>query len=137
VVPVAAAARRLATGRGLLADGAVAEAGEVLAEALALWRGPALADFRSELFARGEIARLEELRLVAVEASIEAELALGRHTEAVPRLVALVSEEPLRERLRELLMLALYRSGRQTDALQAYRDARAALDELGLEPTTV
>src|SRR5262245_11015092 len=121
--------------RGLLVAGEPAEAEQVLAEALALWRGPPLAEFRYEAFARDEIARLEELHLVALEQRLEAELALGRHVEAVPELEALVREHPLRERLRELLMLALYRSGRQADALAAYQDARSTLvEELGLDP---
>ena len=85
--------------------------------ALALWRGPPLSDFASEPFAQGEIARLEELRLAALEERIEADLALGRHAELVPELEALVREHPLRERLRAQLMLALYRSGRQAEAL--------------------
>jgi predicted ATPase/DNA-binding SARP family transcriptional activator len=105
-------------------------------EALALWRGPALAEFRYEEFARDEIGRLEELRLVALEQRLEADLALGADAEVVPELEALVREQPLRENLRRLLMLALYRSGRQADALAAYRDARAVLaDELGLNPS--
>jgi predicted ATPase len=105
-------------------------------DALGLWRGPPLAEFRYEAFARDEIARLEELRLVALEQRLEADLALGRHAETVPELEALVREHPLRENLRRLLMLALYRSGRQADALSAYQDARAALvDELGLDPS--
>jgi DNA-binding SARP family transcriptional activator/streptogramin lyase len=106
-----------------------------LREALALWRGPALADFAYDDFARGEIERLEELRENCIERRIELELALGRHDDLVPELEALVREHPLRERLRHQLMLALYRSGRQADALEAYRDARRVLrDELGLDP---
>ena len=106
-----------------------------LREALALWRGPALAEFAYASFAQTEIARLEELRLAAVEERIEADLALGRHADVVPELEALVGREPLRERLRGQLMLALYRSGRQADALEAYQQARAALvGELGIEP---
>src|SRR5439155_8185686 len=84
-----------------------------LRDALALWRGPALADFAYEPFAQTEIARLEELRTVALEERIEADLALGRHTELVFELEALVESHPLRERPRGQLMLALYRSGRQ------------------------
>ena len=98
----------------------------MLRSALALWRGPALADFEYEAFARDEIGRLEELRLVALGLRLEADLALGRAAEVVPELEALVREHPLRERLRELLILALYRAGRQADALAAYQDARAA-----------
>ena len=108
-----------------------------LREALALWRGPALADFAYDDFARGEIERLEELRETCIERRIELELELelGRHDDLVPELEALVREHPLRERLRHQLMLALYRSGRQADALEAYRDARRILrDELGLDP---
>ena len=102
---------------------------------LALWRGPPLSDFASEPFAQGEIARLEELHLAALEERIEADLALGRHAELISELEALVREHPLRERLRAQLMLALYRSGRQAEALAAYQQARKMLaEELGLEP---
>ena len=87
----------------------------------ALWRGPALADFTYEPFAQTEIARLEELRVVALEERIDADLALGRQAELVAELEALVDSQPLRERPRAQLMLALYRSGRQADALAAYR----------------
>jgi DNA-binding SARP family transcriptional activator len=105
------------------------------AEALRLWRGAPLADFTYEEFAQPEIARLEELRLKAVEERIDADLACGRHAALVPELEALVAEHPLRERLRGQLMLALYRSGRQGEALAVYRDARRLMqDELGLEP---
>jgi DNA-binding SARP family transcriptional activator len=104
-------------------------------EALALWRGPALADFAYQGFAQAEIARLEELRLVCLEERVDRELAAGRHAEAVGDLDALIREHPLRERLRAQLLLALYRCGRQADALAAYQDARRALvDELGIEP---
>ena len=128
--------RLLDHGRGLLASGAAREAAAALREALALWRGPALADFQDELFARDEMGRLEELRLVARTLRLEADLDQGRHAEVAPELEALVREHPLRERLRELLILALYRSGRQADALAAYHDARTTLvDELGLEPS--
>ncbi|HEY1563226.1 MAG TPA: BTAD domain-containing putative transcriptional regulator [Gaiellaceae bacterium] len=107
-----------------------------LREALALWRGPALADFAYEDFARHEIERLDELRSTGIERRIDLELALGQHVDLVPELEALVRMHPLRERLRGHLMVALYRSGRQADALDAYRDARAVLrDELGLEPS--
>src|SRR5262245_7323083 len=110
-------------------------AGE-LREALRLWRGQALADFADETFAQPEIRRLEELRLAALEKRIDADLALGRHTELVGELEALVGEFPLRERLRQQLMLALYRSGRQADALEAYQSARRTLaEQLGLEPS--
>jgi DNA-binding SARP family transcriptional activator/tetratricopeptide (TPR) repeat protein len=107
----------------------------VLGEALALWHGPPLADFTYEPFAQRAIAALSELRLVAIEDRLEAELALGRAGELVAELGEATEEHPFRERLRGLLMVALYRAGRQADALQAYRDARAALvDGLGIEP---
>ncbi len=107
-----------------------------LREALALWRGPALADLAYESFAQVEIARLEELRLTVLEQRIEADLALGRHAELVGELEALVTRFPLREPLRGQLMLALYRAGRQAEALDAYRAARRELvEELGLEPS--
>jgi class 3 adenylate cyclase len=106
-----------------------------LREALALWRGPALADLAYEPFAQTEAGRLEELRLAALEERIDADLELARHGELVAELEALVRHHPLRERLRGQLMLALYRTGRQADALQAYANARRTLvDELGLEP---
>jgi DNA-binding SARP family transcriptional activator len=109
-------------------------AAHILREALALWRGPVLADI-DEPFAVAEAARLDELRLVALEHALDAELALGRHAEAVAELDALVAELPLRENLRRLLMLALYRSGRQARALDVYRETRELLvDGLGLEP---
>ncbi|NUT55489.1 MAG: AfsR/SARP family transcriptional regulator, partial [Thermoleophilia bacterium] len=110
-------------------------ASAVLRQALALWRGPALADVGPLPFAEAEAERLDELRLAALEHVLEAELALGRHAEAVSELDALVAEQPLRENLRRLLMLALYRSGRQARALDVYRRGRARLvDELGIEP---
>ena len=108
---------------------------EEIEAALALWRGPPLEEFAYEGFAQAEIARLEELRLAATEERIEAELARGRHAALVPELEALVQQYPLRERLQGQLILALYRSGRQSEALEAYRRARRALDEeLGIEP---
>jgi DNA-binding SARP family transcriptional activator len=129
--------RLMEEGRSLLARGLPAAASERLRDALSLWRGPALADFAYESFAQTAIARLEEIRLAAVELRIDADLALGRHDELVGELEALVAEEPLRERLRGYLMTALYRSGRQAEALDAYKDARRALiDELGIEPST-
>jgi DNA-binding SARP family transcriptional activator len=113
----------------------VAERAAPLREALSLWRGPAFADLAFEPFAQPEIGRLEELRLGAVEDRIEAELELGLHDEVVGELEAFALGHPSRERLRELQMLALYRSGRQTDALRVYQDARIALiEELGIEP---
>ena len=127
--------RLLAHGRQALADGAAAEAAEALGLALELWRGPALADFRYEPFAQAEIARLDELRLVCLEERIEADLALGAGGELVGELQRLVGEHPLRERLHGQLMLALYHSGRQAEALEAYREVRELLlEELGLEP---
>jgi WD40 repeat protein/DNA-binding SARP family transcriptional activator len=104
-------------------------------EALALWRGPALDDVADEPFAADEARRLEELRLTAVELAIDADLAAGRHREVVGELAALVVEERLREKFHAQRMLALYRCGRQADALDAYRQARATLvDEIGVEP---
>jgi predicted ATPase/DNA-binding SARP family transcriptional activator/Tfp pilus assembly protein PilF len=127
---------RLEKGAGLLSSGVPAEAARVLRKALDLWRGPALAEFRDAPFARDEIDRLEELRLTALGRRIEADLAVGREVEVVPELETLVREHPLRESLRRLLILALYRSGRQADALAAYHDARKTLlDELGLDPS--
>ena len=111
-----------------------ARASTLLREALGLWRGPPLAEFGEEPFARVEAGRLQDLRLAALEERIEADLALGRHAELVGELEVLIAEHPQRERLRGQLMLALYRSGRQAEALEAYREARAALDELGIEP---
>jgi DNA-binding SARP family transcriptional activator len=106
-----------------------------LREALALWRGPPLSDLGYEPFAQPEIARLGELRLTVLEERIDADLALGRHAELVAELQALAAAHPQRERIRGQLMLALYRSGRQTEALDAYRDTRRTLvDELGIEP---
>jgi DNA-binding SARP family transcriptional activator len=107
-----------------------------LREALALWRGAALADVAYEAFAQAEISRLEELRVAALERRIDADLEAGLHHELVGEVEKLVREHPLRERLRGQLMLALYRSGRQAEALEAYRALRAALvDELGVEPS--
>jgi DNA-binding SARP family transcriptional activator len=110
--------------------------GELLRQALALWRGAPLADLAFETFAQREIARLEELRLEALEERVDADLELGAGAELVGELEALVRDHPLRERLRGQLMLALYRSGRQAEALEAYLGARRALvDELGIEPS--
>jgi len=124
-------------GRSLLARGLAADASKRLRDALSLWRGAALADFTYESFAQAPIARLEEIRLAAVELRIDADLLLGRHDELVGELEALVAEHPLRERLRRYLMTALYRSGRQAEALEAYQDARRALvDGLGIAPSS-
>jgi predicted ATPase/DNA-binding SARP family transcriptional activator/tetratricopeptide (TPR) repeat protein len=107
----------------------------LLAEALGLWRGPALAEFALDGFARDEVTRLEEARIRAVELKTEADLALGRHAELAGELKALVAAHPLRERLRGQLMLALYRSGRQGEALRVFQEGRTALaDELGVDP---
>ena len=107
----------------------------MLAEAESLWRGRPLADLEFEPFARIEVDRLEELRLVAAEERIDSELALGHHSRLVAELEAQVAAHPLREHLRGQLMLALYRCGRQADALEAYRTGRAVMSEqLGLEP---
>jgi predicted ATPase/DNA-binding SARP family transcriptional activator len=109
---------------------------EKLREALGLFRGEALSDVRDEGIAAAEAARLEELRLAVVEDRVEADLALGRHAEVVPELERLVADNPLRERLRAQLMLALYGAGRQADALQSFQDARAILvEELGIDPS--
>jgi DNA-binding SARP family transcriptional activator len=106
-----------------------------LREALALWRGDPLAEFAYAPFAEAEIRRLEELRLSAVEDLVDAELELGRHADVIGELEPLVAANPLRERMRGQLMLALYRTGRQAEALQSYQDARVALVEgLGIDP---
>ena len=115
---------------------APSNAARKLTEALALWRGPALADLAYQGFAQPEIARLQEMRLAVLAQRIDADLALGRHAELVGELEALVARHPLQERLRCQLMLALYRSARQAEALEAYRAARRELsEELGLEPS--
>ena len=103
-------------------------------EALGLWRGPPLPEFSQFEFARREADRLEELRAVALEGLVEARLALGEHSDVIATITGLVAANPLRENPRRLLMLALYRCGRHAEALAAYRDAGAALDELGLQP---
>jgi DNA-binding SARP family transcriptional activator len=109
---------------------------EKLRRALSLWRGPPLGDLGFESFAQSEIARLEEFRLVVVEDKVEAELEAGRHAELVGELETLAEEHPLRERLRAQLMLALYRAGRQAEALQIYHETRRVLvDELGIDPS--
>jgi DNA-binding SARP family transcriptional activator len=113
-----------------------AEASRLLAEALALWRGPALAEFASEPFGPEAAARLEDSRLAALEKRIEADLALGRHAGLIGELEELVAAQPLRERPRAQLMLALYRSGRQADALELYRSTRRTfVDDLGIDPS--
>jgi DNA-binding SARP family transcriptional activator len=127
-------AQRAAEGRALLErDPDTASA--LLREALAVWRGTALAEFTFEPFAQIEIGRFEELRLQCLEDRIEADLGAGRHTDLIPELEALARAEPRRERLRAQLMRALYRSGRAADALAVYRATREALaEELGIEP---
>ena len=125
----------LEQGRRQLAGGEPEPASLTLRDALALWRGPALADLAFERFAQTEIARLEELRLTALEARIDADLALGRHDSLVAELETLVAAHPYREGLRAQLMLALYRSDRQGEALETYRRARQTFSvELGIEP---
>ncbi len=124
-----------AEGREALRDNDPPEAASKLREALGLWRGPALADFAYEPFAQTEAARLEEARLDALEDRIDADLARGEHASLCSELEALVGEHPTRERLQGQLMLALYRSGRQAEALERYAAARRSLqEELGIEP---
>jgi DNA-binding beta-propeller fold protein YncE len=122
-------------GRDALQAGNPREAASALRESLALWRGAPLAGLEGEPFARDAAGRLDDLRLAALELRVEADLALGRHAALVGELERLVAEHPFREGLRRQLMLALYRSGRQADALAAYRSARRTfMDELGVEP---
>ena len=110
------------------------EARRLLGEALLMWRGPALADLRDSDIAREEAERLDELRALAIERRVEASLGCGEHAETIGTIRGLVAANPVRERPRRLLMLALYRSGRHAEALAAYRDACDALDEIGLQP---
>ncbi|MBA3734901.1 MAG: AfsR/SARP family transcriptional regulator [Actinobacteria bacterium] len=127
--------RLLSEGRAALTAGDYSDALDRLHAALALWHGAPLTDLSYERFAQDEVTRLDELHVAALEDRFEAELALGRHDELVPELEALVTRQPLRERLRAQLMLALYRAGRQAEALDAYRAARRTLlTELGIEP---
>jgi YVTN family beta-propeller protein len=124
-----------AHGRAALAADQPGRAAELLRDALALWRGPAFGDLAYEAALQDGAASLEERRLGAVEDRVDADLALGRHAELIAELDRLVAENPLRERLRGQQMLALYRSGRQADALRAYADARRQLvEQLGIEP---
>jgi DNA-binding SARP family transcriptional activator/ABC-type transport system substrate-binding protein/streptogramin lyase len=126
----------LERGRQQSADRKHADALATLEDALELWRGPPLADLAYEDFVRTEIERLTELRLVATEERIDAELALGRHDTLVPELEGLIAKHGLRERLRGQLMLALYRSGRHAEALRVYADTRKRLiEDLGMEPS--
>ena len=123
-------------GRRALTENDPERAAGLLREALEVWRGPPLADLRFEPFAQPEIRRLEELRLAALEDRFDADLESGRYAELVAELEALVDEHPLRERLNRQLVVALYRAGRQAEALEAYRAARTRLiDEIGVEPT--
>jgi DNA-binding SARP family transcriptional activator/WD40 repeat protein len=128
--------RLVAEGRRLLAGGDPAAAAARLREGLGLWRGTPLADLALLEFVAPEVRRLQELRLGALMERIDADLALGRHAELLPELETLVASEPLRERFREQLMIALYRSGRRPEALAVYRETSELLrEELGLEPT--
>ena len=127
--------QRLSDGGRALEQDKPEQAAAILREAESLWRGRPLADLELEPFAQFEVQRLDQLRMLAVEERIEAELELGRHATLCPELESLVAEHPLRERLRGELMLALYRSGRQADALDVYRLGRSLLArELALEP---
>jgi DNA-binding SARP family transcriptional activator len=127
--------RLVSLGRNLLGGGDPEGALAAIGQGLGLWRGDALADFTFQPFAAVEIVRLNELRAIAVETRFEAMLATGRHAAAVGDIERAIAEFPLREGLRVLLMTALYRSGRQAEALRAYEEARSMLaDELGLEP---
>jgi DNA-binding SARP family transcriptional activator len=127
---------RLARGAEQLAHGRPRQAAATLKDALGLWRGPPLVDVCDESFAQPEIARLDDVRLTCLGKRLDADLACGRHAELTGELEALVRQHPLRERLRGQLMIALYRAGRQADALAAYRAAREALvDGLGIEPS--
>jgi DNA-binding SARP family transcriptional activator len=127
--------RLVAEGRSGLVAGRVGHAAAVLEEALSLWRGRPLDDLAYEPFAQPEIARLDGLRVEALEHLVDAKLALGRHVEVVGELEALIADHPYREGLRAQLILALYRCDRQAEALQAYQDARRTLvEELGIEP---
>src|SRR3954451_20462141 len=127
--------RLAADGLQAVATGQLERAASVLNDALSLWRGPALAELASVWLAPGELARLEERRLVAIEARVDAELGLGRHGALVAELQAHVAEQPWRERFHAQLILALYRAGRQAEALEAYRLAREVLvEQLGIEP---
>jgi WD40 repeat protein/DNA-binding SARP family transcriptional activator len=127
--------RLVEDGRRALADGQPEHAASLLRKALTLWRGEPLGELALEPFARSETARLQEGRLAAIEARVEADLAAGRHADLVGELQRLVADNPLRERLAGQLMLALYRCGRQTEALVAYQAKRRVLiSEIGVEP---
>ncbi|MGZ4725142.1 MAG: BTAD domain-containing putative transcriptional regulator, partial [Ilumatobacteraceae bacterium] len=125
----------VAAGRSNALSGDLSRAAELLAEADSLWRGGALAEFAYEEFASAEVSRISELRLAAVEERLDIELQLGRHRVVIGELEALVTAHALRERLRGLLMIALYRAGRQADALRVFQEGRRILgEELGLDP---
>ena len=127
--------RCVAAARAEVERGDLEEAVARFAEAESLWRGPALADFLYDDFAQPHIVRLDEVRLSLIEDRVDAELALGRHARSIGDLEALVNGNPLRERARGQLMVALYRTGRQADALRVFQDGREALaEELGLDP---
>ncbi|MFT7650000.1 MAG: putative ATPase [Candidatus Poriferisodalaceae bacterium] len=126
----------LAAARQAFEVGDIDRAASLVEEALALWRGPALADFRYDDFARADAERLDEERVAAIELQLDIALADGRHTEVAPQLAQLTLEHPLREGLWARRVLALYRSGRQSEALRVFHDARESLAEVGLEPGT-
>src|SRR6266542_221576 len=133
---VAALRRAVEEGRSALEASDPWAAARLLHEAVSLWRGPVLADVVAAGAIWPELAGIDELRIGATEARIEADLVAGRHHDLIGELEALVRQHPLREHLHGHLMLALYRSGRQADALAAYRDARhTRVDELGIEPS--
>ena len=128
-------AARFRDGRRALQEGDPAKARELLGDALGLWRGPPLAEIAFEDFAQGEIRRLEELRLSALETRIDADLHVGRHAELIPELERVLADQPTREPIAGQLMTALYREGRQADALDVYHRTRSRLaEDLGLEP---
>ncbi len=128
-------AERVREGRRVLEEGDPVRAGEVLADALGLWRGPPLAEVAFEDFAQPDIRRLVELRLSALEARIEADLEMGRHRQLIPELEALLAEHATRDGFAAQLMTALYRCGRQTEALQVFDEVRRRMvSDLGLEP---
>jgi DNA-binding SARP family transcriptional activator len=128
--------RLVGEGRQALTTGDPTRAAGLLREALALWRGPALADVTDAPFAEAQAARLETLRVTAVEDRVEAELALGEHRRLAAELPGMVAAHPLRERLRGQLMRALYAGGRQAEALEVFEDARRTLaEELGVDPS--
>jgi WD40 repeat protein/serine/threonine protein kinase/DNA-binding winged helix-turn-helix (wHTH) protein len=128
--------RLMRTGRAQLEDGDAVGAIGALSQALDVWRGEAYEEFIYEDWARAEAARLEEMRLTTAESLIEARLACGLHDQAIPELMALVTEHPVQERFRSLLVLALYRAGRQVEALRAAESYRSELVEVGLEPSS-